>query len=288
MTGITKRRTLILLGLVMIMTIIIAASLPRLEFQPGMPLPKLDNGQVVAAPAAKAPSLAISADKFFGVFFALFLAGSMLYALYKLPIQGFHWKNITAILQRLLVISLIVAGILLLMLSLPSSRGSISTAMPVATAKPQLTAPLGPVPQSVLWLVVIGLLVAGIAMGVWILTSVSPRIMPITLVGFEAEKAWQALKNGLDLKDVIIKCYRQMSFILEKERGIKRKDFMTTGEFENLLETAGFPNEPIHQLTQLFEAVRYGNWQPNPTDEQKAIKCLEAIMLYSRESKGTN
>ena len=111
MTGITKRRTLILLGLVMIMTIIIAASLPRLEFQPGMPLPKLDNGQVVAAPAAKAPSLAISADKFFGVFFALFLAGSMLYALYKLLIQGFHWKNITAILQRLLVISLIVAGV---------------------------------------------------------------------------------------------------------------------------------------------------------------------------------
>jgi hypothetical protein len=38
-------------------------------------------------------------------------------------------------------------------------------------------------------------------------------------------------------------------------------------------------------LTQLFEAVRYGNWQPNPVDEQKAIQCLEAIMLYSRQAK---
>ena len=91
--------------------------------------------------------------------------------------------------------------------------------------------------------------------------------------------------TGLDLKDVIVKCYRQMSLALEKEQGIERKDFMTTREFENLLEAAGIPHDPIHQLTQLFEAVRYGNWQPNPMDEQKAIHCLQAIMLYSREPK---
>ena len=81
-------------------------------------------------------------------------------------------------------------------------------------------------------------------------------------MGLEAEKAWQALITGLDLKDVIVKCYRQMSLALEKEQGIERKDFMTTREFENLLEAAGIPHDPIHQLTQLFEAVRYGNWQP--------------------------
>jgi hypothetical protein len=63
---------------------------------------------------------------------------------------------------------------------------------------------------------------------------------------------------------------------------------MTTREFENLLEIAGVPHNPIHQLTQLFEAVRYGNWQPNPIDEQKAIHCLEAIMLFSRETKYTH
>ena len=72
---------------------------------------------------------------------------------------------------------------------------------------------------------------------------------------------------------------------MRQEQGIERKDFMTTREFENLLETAGVPHDPIHQLTQLFEAVRYGNWQPNPVDEQKAIHCLQAIMLYSRETE---
>ncbi len=74
--------------------------------------------------------------------------------------------------------------------------------------------------------------------------------------------------------------------MLEKEQGIERKDFMTTGEFEVLLETAGAPHDPVHQLTQLFEAVRYGNWQPNPMDDQKAIQALEAIMLFSQEAKG--
>jgi hypothetical protein len=288
MTSSAKRRTLILLGLVIIMTIIIAASLSRLEFQTGMPLPRLENSQVVVAPAATGPFLAIPAGKFLGVFFALFLAGSMLYVFYKLLTKGLQWKNITGFLLRFLVISLIIAGILLLIMFLPSSEVSNSTAVPVTTAELPMTAPLGPVPPSVLWLVVIGLLAAGIAVGIWILTSASRRTTPIALLGFEAEKAWQALKNGLDLKDVIFKCYRQMSIVVEKERGIKRKEFMTTGEFEDLLEAAGFPHEPIHQLTQLFEAVRYGNWQPNLSDEQKAINCLEGIMLHSRESKGTN
>jgi hypothetical protein len=76
-----------------------------------------------------------------------------------------------------------------------------------------------------------------------------------------------------------------MSLAVEKEQGIERKDFMTTREFENLLEAAGIPHDPIHQLTQLFEAVRYGNWRPNPMDEQKAIHCLQAIVLSSRDAK---
>jgi hypothetical protein len=74
---------------------------------------------------------------------------------------------------------------------------------------------------------------------------------------------------------------------LAEEQGIERKDSMTVREFENLLEVAGVPYDPVHQLTQLFEAVRYGHWQPNPIDEEKAIHCLEAIVLYSREAKET-
>jgi hypothetical protein len=79
-----------------------------------------------------------------------------------------------------------------------------------------------------------------------------------------------------------------MSQALKKGRGIERDASMTTGEFEASLEAAGIPHEPIHQLTRLFDAVRYGNWQPGPAEKQKAIQCLEAIMIYSHNARGTN
>jgi hypothetical protein len=139
------------------------------------------------------------------------------------------------------------------------------------------------VPTPLLWLVGSGLFVISVLAGVWIFASRPAK--PIDLVGSEAEKAWQALQTGSDLKDVIIRCYRQMSLALNKAQGIERKDFMTTGEFESVLEAAGIPHEPIHQLTRLFDAVRYGNWQPNAADEKRAIQCLESIMLYCRETR---
>ena len=63
MTGNTKRKILILLGLVMIITMIIAASLPQLELQPGMPPPKLQGGQVVVASTKEEPSIAVPIKK---------------------------------------------------------------------------------------------------------------------------------------------------------------------------------------------------------------------------------
>jgi hypothetical protein len=136
------------------------------------------------------------------------------------------------------------------------------------------------------WLIGIGLLSISIVMGVRIFGLPSKRTTTLSRIGLEAEKAWQALQTGRTVKDVIIRCYRQMSLVLEKEQGIERQDSMTTREFEKFLEAAGLPRDPIHQLTQLFEAVRYGDGQPNPMDKQTAIRSLEAIILYSREAKG--
>jgi hypothetical protein len=207
--------------------------------------------------------------------------------MYKL-LRGANWKDLTALVRPLLLISLIVSSLIFLIMLLPSSGNSIPMELPIPTAMPLVTSPLGPVPPLLLWLVGIGLLATCILIGVWMFASSSSRARTIDMLGLEAEKARQALMTGLDLKDVIVKCYRQMSLALEKEQGIERKDSMTTREFESLLEAAGVPHDPIHQLTQLFEAVRYGNWQPNPMDEQKAIHCLEAIILYSREAKNTD
>jgi Domain of unknown function (DUF4129) len=285
MTDNARRNSLILLGLVMILIMIIASSLPQLELQPGVPPPRLENNQVVISPAEAGPIVAITINKIILAFVILLAAGSLLRVLYK-SFRGADLKNIVTFILQMLVIGLVLTGFLILILMLlPKSEGPVLMEQTLPPPEPPVGSPLGPVPPVLFWLVGISLLVAGILMGIWIFDPASRRTTTIEAVGLEAEKAWRELKIGLGLKGVIIKCYRQMSLALEKEQGIERKECMTTGEFENLLEAAGVPRDPIHQLTRLFEAVRYGNWQPGPLDEQNAIYCLEAIMVYSRKAK---
>lgn len=287
MTYNTKRKALALLGVIILVTMIVAASLPQLKLQPGMPLPSLENGQMVLAPTEEEPLIVISISEFFKVLFSLVLAGSILYVIYRM-LKGVGWRDLGSYFQPILVVGLIASIIMFLIMLLPKTQGdTLPMELPLPTITPRPTAPLGPTPLLLFWLVGIGLLASSILLGIWIFVPSSRRKTTIDLVGREAENALQSLKIGLGLKDVIVKCYRQMSLTLEKEQGIERKDSMTTREFEKLLESAGMPHDPIHQLTQLFEAVRYGNWQPNPMDEQKAIHCLEAIILFSREATET-
>jgi hypothetical protein len=281
MTGNEKRKVLVFLGLVMIITMIIATGLSQLELQPGMPLPKLEGNQMVMAPTGEESLVAISVDDFVKILLAIILIVLVLYMTFRL-LEGSDWKSIGSSIKIIAVITLVVGSVLFLILLLSEPQNSIPVGPTLPTAAPPATSPLGPAPPLLLWLVGMGVLVSIILLGFWIFGATSNRAKAINLVGIEAEKAWLALKTGLDLKDVIVKCYRQMSMVFEKEQGIERKEFMTTGEFENLLEAAGIPHEPIHQLTQLFEAVRYGNWQSNPGDEQKAIRCLEDLIKYSR------
>jgi hypothetical protein len=104
---------------------------------------------------------------------------------------------------------------------------------------------LGPVPPLLLWIVGLGLLLLGILITVWIVRSSSNQPSTIDLLGMEAEKAWQDLRLGVDLKDVIIKCYWQMSQVLEKEQGMERKDFMTTGNLNNICVPPGCRMSPF-------------------------------------------
>jgi hypothetical protein len=285
MTGAAKQRSLILVGLVILITMIIAAGLPRLKLQPGLPLPRLENSRLVIQPAGPEPLQFIPVNQFFSVFFTLLLLGGLAYILIKV-IRGANWKDLAGFFRLVLVICLISGAFLFIIQLLPGRANLAGSETPLPTPLPPATSPLGPVPASLIWLAAIGLLLTGIIALVWIVVSLSRKARPIHLVGLEAEKAWQALKTGLNLKDVIMQCYRQMGLAVKQEQGLERKEFMTTGEFETLLEKAGLPPDPIHQLTRLFEAVRYGDWQPNPIDEQKAIHCLEEIMSYSRAAGG--
>ncbi len=84
MTGSIKQKALILLGMVMVFTMITAANLPRLEFQPGMPLPSLQHGKLAVESTKEGMFVSISATKFILVLIALVFTGTTLYSSYQL------------------------------------------------------------------------------------------------------------------------------------------------------------------------------------------------------------
>ena len=103
------------------------------------------------------------------------------------------------------------------------------------------------------------------------------------VIKLEAVNAINEIRNGKDIKDVIIKCYHKMCLALQDKQEIKREESMTVEEFEKRIQAAGAPQKSVHKLTRLFEDVRYGNWKPSPIDEKEAIKCFGDIIRYFSE-----
>ena len=93
----------------------------------------------------------------------------------------------------------------------------------------------------------------------------------------EVVSAINEIKSGADLHNVIIRCYADLCQILIDSRGIQRQLGMTPREFEFELQDIGLPANEVHRLTRLFEAARYGNFQPDKKAEQEAIHCLTII-----------
>jgi hypothetical protein len=274
-----KRKSLIFLLMVLILTLMIGVGLPRLRFQPGMPLPSLSNdGQVFAIPSEGAPPVGVKVNTLLFISLLILLGGYLLIQIYRL-VKGFNWKKLLSQAFSFLFTLLVIFGVLSLVINLlPESQVEVY-AEPILEPQPAMTAPLGPVPPLLVWLAALGLAGCAVVLGIWLVSS--KRRPAVNLWELEAEKARQAILAGQDLKNVILGCYRRMSLALQEDQMIQREAFMTSKEFERLLTIKGVPHEPVHQLTQLFESVRYGHWQPDPSDERRAIQCLEAILDYS-------
>ena len=93
----------------------------------------------------------------------------------------------------------------------------------------------------------------------------------------EVEEALSAIQAGVELRNVIIRCYADMSKTLNEQRGLQRKQAMTPREFENQLQEVGLPHTSVHRLTRLFEEARYGNAELGHEAEEEAIDCLTDI-----------
>lgn len=101
---------------------------------------------------------------------------------------------------------------------------------------------------------------------------------PLRSLQNRAREAIQQIEAGGDLGEVIQRCYLQMVAVLRETRQIYRNQYVTPHEFELLLEERGLPREPVHQLTRLFEMVRYGGQRPGRAEERIAVNSLNAII----------
>ncbi len=275
-----RRKTLLLLLLTIGVVALLAAGLPRLELKPGLPFPQAEGGPGGGLPAADERPLGgpLQAAYSLGIILGLLL----LYLVYKM-VTGMPWKEL---LQPSVYFGLLIIVITGLLLSLivalaPRGLGQEEAWLP-PTPEPLVTGPLGTPPPGLIWLVWAGLalLAALLVLGLVRWTRPQP---PRDRLAWEAEQALQSLRDGLDLKSVILRCYQQMSQALQDEQGLEREQAMTAREFERLLAERGVPAAPVEQLTRLFEAVRYGRQEPTAVEEQQAVESLSAILEYSRE-----
>lgn len=280
-----KRSALFFLGLVIVTTLLIGIALPRLTLLPGMPLPAVNDGEMTLTSPAGDAVVGMPVNSFVLILFLVLLAARLAFLAYRL-LREANWREGLAIFARFVLIALIVSGLLYaLVMLLPTMQGSLPEPLsPAATPEvgPPLGPPLGPTPPLLIWLVAAGLLIGTVVLGIALLRE--RHRLPLANWQLEAQQARLDLLAGADLKEVIMRCYCRMSEALQEEQHFVREDFMTTGEFEHLLASKGVPREPVHQLTKLFDAVRYGHWQPEPGDEGRAIQCLDDILAYSRSA----
>ena len=281
MTDEAKRKAIFFLLLTAIAVVLIAAALPRLEILPGIPLPQWEESE--ALPTKATPEVAISIRTYFQAILNIIVVLALGFSVYKF-IRGVPWKKILG--PALLMVTLASVGIAVLF-ALTKIRVTImpTEAQILPPALKNDSPPLGLPSTGLIRLVWIGLAVGIILLGIWIRTwRTKPARVDETLK-LEAERAMRALQTGLDLSNVIVHCYRQMSWALQREQGIELNETMTAREFEDLLDIKGFPHAPVHQLTQLFEVARYGVRQLNASDERDAFDCLDAIVRHSHEER---
>ncbi len=93
-----------------------------------------------------------------------------------------------------------------------------------------------------------------------------------------AQEAIDDIQAGGNLRNAVIRCYAEMSRIIREKRNIERGTTMTSHEFVEQLVKAGLPEAPVHELTLLFEDARYGNHDPGPAEEKRAVACLSSIV----------
>jgi len=288
-----RHRVLIFSALAIGALVFLAAGLSDLEFLPGRPHPILD----LLGDLLRAIFGAIPDSQTFGslvgivIWVAMLLMILLIFYLVIMPrtkTKGSRWLGYILWILALYLILRLRPSIT------EESQGS-SPAVP-QTPVPILPA-VTPVPDEVVasasefassspqWVVLLVALILailtvagllGAARFFWLRSHVPSS--PLEQLAQEAQEAIVALEAGADITDTVMRCYFEMSRVLDEQRGIRRAGAMTPREFERQLKAVGLPGAQVERLTRLFEGVRYGARVADEQEERQAVACLTAIV----------
>jgi hypothetical protein len=272
-----KLQILLLLAVAVVAVVLLAANLSELRLLPGQPF-RLPG----TADEEQSTAVFTLTSMAFIVFSGLLLLVLVIYAFIR-P------KSKNRIIRDLLAVVLFGIIYYLLMRSQPREF-NIEQQRPEPFVPVPDVLPIEPGAELVatppLWLSTAATIVCAIPIvaillsAIWLVRNLARRPVtnPLEQLAEEAQEAIEAIQSGADLKDTVMRCYRDMSRMLAERRGIQRQDAMTPREFEDHLREAGLPDAHIQRLTRLFEKVRYGAKVPDEEDERQAIACLSAIV----------
>lgn len=135
----------------------------------------------------------------------------------------------------------------------------------------------------------LGILMVGAAGLAWFLFAGRQEKEPKVLgkVAAEAEETLESLLAGKDLRETVLVCYRRMTEIVVKHRGIPREASVTPSEFQQVLIEKGLPAVAVRDLTHLFEDVRYGEIRADEDSRRRATLALRTIIAACRQKEET-
>lgn len=274
---------LVLTGVALVAMLVLASSLSSLELLPGTPL---NIGSQPGQPGTSNSAAAV--DQFYPVmrtivWAAIIFLPLIVYLLIFSPrFRKFFLRSLP------LIASLVMAVFIFRqVLQKPGQIANPIAGMntPQANTVIETDAQLKYIPNPSAWMVTLaGLVIAVVVTALlgwlmwYLLHRPAPPVNVLEELSTGARQALDDLYAGADIKDVIIRCYHEMSRVIQEEKGIRRNLSMTPEEFEVRLVDIGLPPEPVHLLTQVFEEVRYGKRTPGEREERQAILSLNAIV----------
>jgi len=102
-------------------------------------------------------------------------------------------------------------------------------------------------------------------------------------VGEAAGRAADRIENDATVGNAVYRAWREMTGHLDLPRRTT-----TPGEFEAAAVEAGMDPEDVRELTELFEATRYGGVEPSEEREARAVAALRRIEReYAPDEPGT-